>query len=76
MVDRINKGKLKARCDGKRWLVHSSLAPPSEEDSGSQAETERQLPAAIELLKGQIKQLHIIALQLGSVVSATNDTIC
>jgi hypothetical protein len=29
--------KLKARRDGKRWFAHSSLAPPSEEDSGSGA---------------------------------------
>lgn len=55
VVDRINKGKLRARRDGKLWLVHSSLLPPSEEDRSDLTATERQLTETIELLRDQIE---------------------
>jgi excisionase family DNA binding protein len=55
VVDRINKGKLRARRDGKLWLVHSSLLPPSEEDQGNLTATERQLSATVDILREQLE---------------------
>lgn len=82
VVDRINKGKLRARRDGKLWLVHSSLLPPSEEDKSGLTATERQLSATIELLTKQIdekdKQLErdqIIIMQLSKDIDSQQKLI-
>ncbi len=56
VVELIHKKKLKARRDGNRWLVHSSLSPEAEESSGTTEESYRNLQEMVEYLKEQIKQ--------------------
>jgi len=51
VVERINKGRLKAKRDGRKWLVHSSLSPPSEAESSGLTAAEKHLSAAVEMLK-------------------------
>lgn len=56
VVDRIHKRKLWARRDGKIWLVHSSLSPPSEDANGVRTASERTLEETVRILTQQIEQ--------------------
>jgi len=56
VVDRIHKGNLRARRDGKIWLVHSSLSPPSEDANGVRTASERTLEETVRLLTHQIEE--------------------
>lgn len=55
VVDRIHKGRLKAKRDGRKWLVHSSLLPPLEAESSGLTAAEKHLSAAVEMLKEVVK---------------------
>lgn len=73
------KGKLKAKRDGKNWLIHSSLSRETGEAASApngvrrevSAEAYEKLEQMVQQLQGQleqkdkqIEQLHIITLQL------------
>jgi excisionase family DNA binding protein len=55
VITKIHQGKLRARRDGKIWLIHSSLSPSSEETSGIRTESERNA-AEIDHLRKQIER--------------------
>jgi len=54
VVDRIHRGKLRARRDGKIWLVHISLSPPSVDGNGVRTASQRTLEETVRLLTQQI----------------------
>ena len=71
VVNRISQGKLKAKRDGKRWLVHESLEPAS---VGTVTESEGNLKEAFDELLKQIeqkdKQIDSLQRQLEAAVEA------
>jgi len=85
VVDRIHKGRLKATRDGRKWLVHNSLLPPSEAESSGLTAAEKHLSAAVEMLKEtlqdqkgqiaekdkQIERQQIIIMQLSRDVESS-----
>jgi len=85
VVDRIHKGRLNAKRDGRKWLVHSSLLPPSEAERGGLTAAEKHLSAAVEMLKEtlqdqkgqiaekdkQIERQQIIIMQLSRDVESS-----
>lgn len=58
VITMIHDGRLKARRDGKLWLVHSSLSPPEEEEERISEESYRNLRESAESLKRTVEILH------------------
>lgn len=60
VLNRIHTGKLKAKREGKIWLVHNSLSEPNDEaeqiPKGSDNEAYTKLEETVELLKEQLKE--------------------
>ena len=60
VLNRIHTGKLKAKREGKIWLIHSSLSEPNDEAErilkGSDNEAHIKLEETVELLKEQLKE--------------------
>jgi excisionase family DNA binding protein len=60
VLNRIHTGKLKAKREGKIWLVHGSLSEPNDEaeqiPKGSDNEAYIKLEETVELLKEQLKE--------------------
>ncbi len=60
VLNRIHTSKLKAKREGKIWLVHSSLSEPNDESEripkGSDNEAYTKLEETVELLKEQLKE--------------------
>ncbi|KKN57082.1 hypothetical protein LCGC14_0565540 [marine sediment metagenome] len=61
----IQEGKLRARRDGNKWLIHESLSPPPEETEGPPSETAGNTRETLSILKAQLeaKDTQIAALQ-------------
>lgn len=53
---KIHSGKLRAKRDGKIWLVHGSLSPPTQEESGGQKETIENLKETVTYLKSEMER--------------------
>ena len=60
VTDLARQGRLKAKREGKNWLIHRSLSPeeeePEEYPKGISEEAYKKLEEQAELLKEQIKQ--------------------
>jgi len=60
VLNRIHTGKLKAKREGRLWLIHSSLSEPVDEAEAIPErfakETIKKLEETVELLKEQIQQ--------------------
>ena len=85
-----SKGKLKAKREGKNWLIHSSLsrdigeagAPPNGVPGEVSAEAYEKLEQMVTQLQGQveqkdkqIEQLHIITMQLSRDIESQQKLI-
>lgn len=81
VVDRIHKGRLRAKRDGRRWLVHVSLSPPAEEAEGG-LEAAEDLRSSLEILREQLREkdkqierLQMITMQLSRDIESQQKLI-